>query len=205
MSEHKETSKKQPIPLNQLLSQNETDCGPEYNCMCAIVSCVNGLRIRRVPTVGPARLLELARRVGLCNTRPLQGVSPQELCEVANLVAPEGLHALLLAKPLIWDLRPGDLLYVKGTGLMNSQMDESDHFVQEIVDSHVVAIQSISRKDNQIIVVNPDRRKQGASNFRHNVNGRFTLSNQSLYEIWDVTRPGGEQFHNHAIAWKNVE
>ena len=205
MSEHKETSKKQRIPLNQLLSQNETDCGPEYNCMCAIVSCVNGLRIRRVPTIGPARLLELARRVGLCNTRPLQGVSPQELCEVANLVAPEGLHALLLAKPLIWDLRPGDLLYVKGTGLMNSQMDESDHFVQEIVDSHVVAIQSISRKDNQIIVVNPDRRKQGASNFRLNVNGRFTLSNQSLYEIWDVTRPGGEQFHNHAIAWKNVE
>jgi hypothetical protein len=205
MADLKEPPKKQRMPLNQLISQNETDCGPEYNCMCAIASCINGLRIRRVATVGPVRLLELARRMGLCRTRPLEGVSPQELCDVANLLAPEGLHALLLAKPLIWDLNPGDLLYVKGTGLMNSQMDESDHFVQEIVDSHVVAIHSISRNENQIIVVNPDRRKQGASHFRLNVNGLFTLTKQSLYDIWDVTRPGGEQFHNHAVAWTTEE
>jgi hypothetical protein len=81
------------------------------------------------------------------------GMAPEELCELAHLC---GRRAKLIVRHgKASSLVAGDLVYLLGTGLLNSQLSEEDHFEQAPVDSHVAVVYATSKCG--VTLVNPDR------------------------------------------------
>jgi hypothetical protein len=129
------------------------------------------------------------------------GMAPEELCELAHLC---GRRAKLIVRHgKASSLVAGDLVYLLGTGLLNSQLSEEDHFEQAPVDSHVAVVYATSKCG--VTLVNPDRRKHGKRNFHLFVNEFFTLTHEQLARIWKVRRSNGEAYTFAAVTVPRVK
>jgi len=188
--------------LNQLYSQCHEHCGPQYEYMCAIVSlCNSHLIVSRKEDVDPQMTPVLAFKKWQEHKHKegedleFRGMAPEELCELAHLC---GRRAKLVRHEKASSLVAGDLVYLLGTGLLNSQLSEEDHFEQPSVDSHVVVVYATSKCG--VTFVNPDRRKHGKRDFHLFVNGFFTLTHEQLAKIWKVRRSNGDAYTCAAVS-----
>ena len=188
------------MKLKDLYSQCRRDCGPDFEFMCSLVGLSNASILKDLADKqSPKFLLDRSRQTQQLPHGLICGVSPNELLGVAVNTMGNGWSCLVTDRR--WTpgmLMCGDLLYVRGTGLLNTQLDPGDQFVEPEVDSHVVTVYSVDGEGEQLTVVNPDRRKVGARSFRHAVNGFFVISFDQLIDIWDVKRPDGSE-HSRVV------
>ena len=190
------------MKLFELYSQCPEHCGPDFEYMCAIVSLCNSYLLMSAreealdPQMTPALVLQKWKE----HKQRLQfrGIPPTELEELAHLC---GRHSKLLSGGGVSSLSVGDVVYLQGTGLLNTQMSEEDHFEQPYVDSHVVVVYSATT--HSVTFVNPDRRKSGKRNFHSGVNGFFTVTHDQLTRIWKVRRPDGATYTGAVLTMRD--
>jgi hypothetical protein len=167
--------------------------------MCAFVSLANLFVVMRVTEfvkVTPKTLLDLWSTRKRPSWEPLHGMSPRDLFRATSKALDEyghgmwGCELLRGADPSC--LRAGDMIYVQGTGLLNTQLSDEHELVQPPIDSHVVLVWSVSV--GHVKLVNPDRRKCGRKDFRSGINGFFVVAKEKLASIWDVQRLDGTRY-----------
>ena len=135
--------------------QNSDDCGDEYEVMCGFASLANSRRVLGLDSDNrlldypntPKAMWKYARAAGLIPT-PFLGLSPKELCRVADLVSPAEVNYIggrchsenygFSTQRTAADLLPGDVVYVSGVKLLNTALPEKYQYElpEDGVDSH---------------------------------------------------------------------
>ena len=187
------------LPLKALYSQCPLDCGPEWPKMCALVALSNSLSLLGFAKISPQDVHAQAKSQQLCTQIGEAGCPPDTLAAVADLFLPPHVVATAAAvEPE--DLSKGDMLYLRGTGLLNTQIQNpAREFKEPEQDSHVVTVYSIDPAKGTITVVNPDRRKFGKDAFQDQRNGFFTLSLRQLKDVSKVRRLNGAVYTSFAV------
>jgi hypothetical protein len=169
--------------------QNATDCGEEYEYMCALVSLSNAHLILGMDVVTPRALLNDAYQKKILHP-PMLGIPPNILVALA-----------ISQQAAVDSLQAGDVLYVSGVALLNVGLAPESQFELPDTDSHVVAVESIDVGSRQVTIINPDRRKAGRTGFMHGVSGRFVLTFQQLESVWQSVRSDGTSTSRCLIRW----
>ena len=182
--------------------QNSDDCGDEYEVMCGFASLANSRRVLGLTPITPRALWEQARAAGLIPT-PFLGLSPKELCRVADLVSPAEVNYIggrclsenygFSTERTAADLLPGDVVYVSGVKLLNTALPEKYQYElpEDGVDSHIVVVASTDMEAGTITVVNPDRRIKAGRFVVVGEAGLFTLRTREMEDIWSTKRHDG--------------
>ena len=203
--------------------QNSDDCGDEYELMCGFASLANSRRVLGLTPITPRELWEQARAAGLIPT-PFLGLSPKELCRVADLVSPAEVNNIggrclsenygFSTERTAADLLPGDVVYVSGVKLLNTALPEKYQYElpEDGVDSHIVVVastdirrvrsSSADMEAGTITVVNPDRRIKAGRVVVVGEAGLFTLRPREMEDIWRTKRHDGTTTYKSVLRWE---
>ena len=203
--------------------QNSDDCGDEYELMCGFASLANSRRVLGLTPITPRELWEQARAAGLIPT-PFLGLSPKELCRVADLVSPAEVNNIggrclsenygFSTERTAADLLPGDVVYVSGVKLLNTALPEKYQYElpEDGVDSHIVVVastdirrvrsSSTDMEPGTITVVNPDRRIKAGRVVVVGEAGLFTLRPREMEDIWRTKRHDGTTTYKSVLRWE---
>ena len=203
--------------------QNSDDCGDEYEVMCGFASLANSRRVLGLTPITPRELWEQARAAGLIPT-PFLGLSPKELCRVADLVSPAEVNYIggrchsescgFSTQRTAADLLPGDVVYVSGVKLLNTALPEKYQYElpEDGVDSHIVVVastdirrvrsSSTDMEAGTITVVNPDRRIKAGRVVVVGEAGLFTLRTREMEDIWRTKRHDGTTTYKSVLRWE---
>ena len=194
--------------------QNSDDCGDEYEVMCGFASLANSRRVLGLTPITPRALWEQAQAAGLIPT-PFLGLSPKELCDVADLCWSQELLAELEEEcDAAADLLPGDVVYVSGVKLLNTGLPEKYQYElpEDGVDSHIVVVastdirrvrsSSTDMEAGTITVVNPDRRIKAGRVVVVGEAGLFTLRTREMEDIWRTKRHDGTTTYKSVLRWE---
>ena len=203
--------------------QNSDDCGDEYELMCGFASLANSRRVLGLTPITPRELWEQARAAGLIPT-PFLGLSPKELCRVADLVSPAEVNNIggrclsenygFSTERTAADLLPGDVVYVSGVKLLNTALPEKYQYElpEDGVDSHIVVVastdirrvrsSSTDMEAGTITVVNPDRRIKAGRVVVVGEAGLFTLRTREMEDIWRTKRHDGTTTYKSVLRWE---
>lgn len=203
--------------------QNSDDCGDEYEVMCGFASLANSRRVLGLTPITPRELWEQARAAGLIPT-PFLGLSPKELCRVADLVSPAEVNYIggrclsenygFSTERTAADLLPGDVVYVSGVKLLNTALPEKYQYElpEDGVDSHIVVVastdirrvrsSSTDMEAGTITVVNPDRRIKAGRVVVVGEAGLFTLRTREMEDIWRTKRHDGTTTYKSVLRWE---
>ena len=203
--------------------QNSDDCGDEYEFMCGFASLANSRRVLGLTPITPRELWEQARAAGLIPT-PFLGLSPKELCRVADLVSPAEVDYIggrchsenygFSTQRTAADLLPGDVVYVSGVKLLNTALPEKYQYElpEDGVDSHIVVVastdirrvrsSSTDMEAGTITVVNPDRRIKAGRVVVVGEAGLFTLRPREMEDIWRTKRHDGTTTYRSVLRWE---
>ena len=184
------------MSMTNYFGQNATDCGEEYEYMCALASLSKAQLILGLKVVTPQALLDKAYQMKLLRA-PMLGTPPDILVAISCTVQP----AIITNDLDVESLQKGDVLYVSGVALLNVGLADSFQFELPDTDSHVVAVESIDVHSRQVTIINPDRRKAGRSGFMIGVCGRFVLTAKQLDSVWNSTRSDGIKTSRCMIRW----
>jgi hypothetical protein len=186
--------------------QNSDDCGDEYEVMCGFASLANSRRVLGLTPITPRALWEQAQAAGLIPT-PFLGLSPKELCDVADLVSPADYSVQFPSTyRTAADLLPGDVVYVKGVELLNIALPEKYQYELPVdgVDSHIVVVASSDMEAGTITVVNPDRRIKAGRFVIVGEAGLFTMRMCEMEGIWKTKRHDGTTTHRCVLRWDSL-